>query len=125
MVPRRKSPGVVSDHGLDVAVLRLADAPWDPGLPPPVFARVDQSHSGVLDDCTGIGFPLFQRDPERRTRHTSEFHGRIYQTDEREAGRMLMREPLIHPGPVTGPDDETLSGLGEGGRRRGAGYQAR
>src|SRR5690349_382762 len=53
--------GVVSDHGLDVAVLQLADdAPWNPGLPLPVFARVDQSHSGVLDDCTGIGFPLFQ-----------------------------------------------------------------
>jgi hypothetical protein len=70
--------GVVSGgHGLDVAVLQLADdAPWDPALPPPVFARVDQSHSGVLDDCTGIGFPLFQRDPDRRTRHTSEFHGR-------------------------------------------------
>src|ERR1700730_14161974 len=62
---------VVPDHGLDVAVLQLADdAPWDPRLPPPVFARVDQSHSGVLDDCTGIGFPLFQRDPDRRTRHT-------------------------------------------------------
>src|SRR5690348_14349752 len=40
--------GVVSDRGLDVAVLRLADgAPWDPGLPPPAFARVDQSQGGV------------------------------------------------------------------------------
>lgn len=70
--------GVVADRGLDVAVLQLTDeAPWDPGLPPPAFARVDQSHSGVLDDCTGIGFPLFQRDPDRRTRHTSEFHGKV------------------------------------------------
>ena len=107
---------VVPDHGLDVAVLQLADdTPWDPGLPPPAFARVDQSQSGVLDDCTGIGFPLFQRDPDRRTRHTSEFHGRIYQTDERESGRLLMREPLIHPGPVTGPEGETLSGRAEQG----------
>ena len=97
--------GVVSDHELDVAVLQVADdAPWDADLPSPAFARVDQSQSGVLDDCTGIGFPLFQRDPDRRTRHTSEFHGTIYQTDEREAGRLLMREPLIRPGPVTDPD---------------------
>ena len=105
--------GVVPDHGLDVAVLQLADdVPWDPGLPPTEFARVDQSRSGVLDDCTGIGFPLFQRDPARRTRHTSEFHGRIYQTDERESGRLLMREPLIHPGPIADPDSETLIGRG-------------
>jgi hypothetical protein len=104
---------LVSDRGLDVAVLQLADdAPWDPDLPAPVFARLDQSHSGVLNDCTGIGFPLFQRDPDRRTRHTSEFHGTIYQTDERESGRLLMREPLIHPGPVAGSEGETLTDRG-------------
>ena len=108
--------GVVSDHGLDVAVLQLADdAPWAAGLPPLAFARVDQSQSGVLDDCTGIGFALFQRDPDRRARHTSEFHGRIYQTDERESGRLLMREPLIHPGSVTGPGGEALSERGKEG----------
>ena len=105
--------GVVPDRGLDVAVLQLADdALWDPGVPPSAFARVDQSHSGVLDDCTGIGFPWFQRDPDRRTRHTAEFHGRIYQTDERESGRLLMREPLIHLGPVTGAEGETLTDRG-------------
>ena len=105
--------GVVADRGLDVAVLRLADdAPWGADLPPPVFARVDQSHSGVLDDCTGIGFPLFQRDPGKRTRHTSEFHGKVYQTDERESGRLLMREPLIHPGPMTGSEGEMLTDRG-------------
>ena len=103
--------GVVADRGLDVAVLQLADgAPWDASLTPPLFARVDQSQSGVLEDCAGIGFALFQRDPDRRTRHTSEFHGTIYQTDERESGRLLMREPLIHPGPVTDPGGAALSG---------------
>jgi WD40 repeat protein len=107
---------VVPDRGLDVAVLRLADgAPWDADLPFPVFARVDQSHTGVLDDCAGIGFPLFQGDPDRRTRHTVEFHGRIYQTDERESGHLLMREPLIQPGPITGPGGEAESGRGEEG----------
>jgi spore maturation protein SpmB len=103
--------GVVPDRGLDVAVLKLADdAPWDPGLPPTAFAQVDQSQGGVLHDCTGIGFPLFQRDPDRRTRHTSEFHGKVYQTDERESGRLLMREPLIHPGPVADPGAERRNG---------------
>ena len=108
--------GVVPDRGLDVAVLQLADdTPWDPGLPPTGFARVDQRHSGMLEDCTGIGFPLFQRDPDRRTRHTAEFHGTIYQTDERESGHLLMREPLIHPGPVTDAEGERLTDLGDGG----------
>ena len=103
--------GVVSDRGLDVAVLRLADdAPWDPDVPPVRFARVDQRQSGVLDDCTGIGFPMFQRDPDRRTRHTSEIHGTIYQTDERETGHLLMREPLIHPGPAAIAAGGTQSG---------------
>ena len=107
---------VVSDPDLDVAVLRLADdAPWDADLDPPAFARVDQSRSGVLDDCTGIGFPLFQRDPARRTRHHAEFHGKIYQTDERESGRLLMREPLIDPGPVAEQGAEAPHGLGEAG----------
>jgi Trypsin-like peptidase domain len=106
--------GVVLDRGLDVAVLRLADdAPWDTSLPPPPFARVDQSRGGVLDDCTGIGFALFQRDPDRRTRHTGEFHGTIYQTDERESGRLLMREPLIHPGQVISSERQTLSSRGD------------
>lgn len=108
--------GAVPDRGLDVAVLQVADdAAWDADLPPTPFARVDQNQSGVLEDCTGIGFPLFQRDPARRTRHTSEFHGTIYQTDERESGRLLMREPLIHPGPVTGPEGQALSERGEEG----------
>jgi tetratricopeptide (TPR) repeat protein len=108
--------GVVADRGLDVAVLQLAgDAPWEAVLPPLVFARVDQSRSGMLEDCAGIGFPLFQRDPGRGARHTSEFHGTVYQTDERESGRLLMREPLIHPGPVTAAGGETLAGPGEGG----------
>jgi len=107
---------IVADRGLDVAVLQLADnAPWAADLPATPFARVDQSQSGVLDDCTGIGFPLFQRDPDRRTRHTSEFHGTVYQTDEREDGRLLMREPRIHPGPVTAPEGEARSEPGEEG----------
>ena len=108
--------GVVSDHELDVTVLRLADdAPWDTGLPPPVFARVEQGQSGVLDDCTGIGFPLFQRDSDRRTRDTCEFHGTIYQTNEHESGRLMMYEPVIHPGPVTNAEGEALSERGEEG----------
>jgi TPR repeat protein len=84
---------------LDVAVLVLADsAPWEPTLPAVVFAKVDRSHLGMLENCEGIGYPLFQRDPKKGSRYTSEVHGTIYLTDEAETGRLLMREPLIHPG---------------------------
>ena len=95
---------LVPDRRLDVAVLQLApDARWNRNLRPPKFARIDRSGTGVLDDCTGIGFPLFQRDPTQWTRRTAEFHGTIYQTDEWESGHLLMREPLIRLGPVTDP----------------------
>ncbi len=108
--------GMVPDRKLDVAVLQVADdAPWEADLAPLGFARVDQTQAGVLDDCVGIGFPLFQRDPNRRTRHTSEFHGKVYQTDEQETGRLLMREPLIDPGPVTDPKTERVGDQGEVG----------
>ena len=86
---------VVVAPELDVAVVRLTDAPWEPDLPTPVFARVDRTRSGVLRDCSAIGYPLFQRDPARRARLTAELHGTIYQTDEAETGRLLLREPLL------------------------------
>ena len=96
---------VIADPDLDVAVLRLGSAPWTADLPAPVFAKVDRIHAGMLQDCQAIGFPLYQRDPEEKLRGTAELHGTIYQTDEAESGQLLMREPLIHPGPVTAPDD--------------------
>jgi Trypsin-like peptidase domain len=91
--------GVVADYGLEVAVLPLVGMPWKAEQPVLTFARVDRSQSGVLEDCAGIGFPLFQRDP-KGNRDTSEFHGVIYQTDEVQSGRLLMREPLIRPSPI-------------------------
>ena len=70
--------GVVPDRGLDVPCCSSLTARR--GMPAlrrcrsPELSRVKD---GVLEDCTGIGFALFQRDPHRRTRHTSEFHGTI------------------------------------------------
>jgi predicted ATPase len=91
----------VACPALDVAVLKLADtAPWPSDLTPPSYARVDRTHSGMLVDCEAIGYPLMQRDPDKRARNTAELHGTIYQTDEAESGRLLMREPLMRPGPV-------------------------
>ncbi|MBD0692548.1 trypsin-like serine peptidase [Streptomyces sp. CBMA123] len=87
--------GVVAAPSLDVAVLRLTNAPWRADLPALVFARVDRTRSGALRDCAAIGYPLFQRDPAKRSRHTAELHGTINQTDEAESGRLLMREPLM------------------------------
>jgi hypothetical protein len=63
---------------LGVAVIALGDdAPWEAELPGVVFARVDRSRAGMLEDCQTIGFPLFQRDSEGRA--TSEVHGTLYQ----------------------------------------------
>ncbi|MBT2612730.1 bifunctional trypsin-like peptidase domain-containing/SEL1-like repeat protein, partial [Streptomyces sp. ISL-87] len=86
---------LVAVPGLDVAVLCLTDALGEADLPAPVFARVDRTRSGVLRDCTAIGFPLFQRDPAHAARHTAELHGIIYQTNEAETGRLLMHEPVL------------------------------
>jgi Trypsin-like peptidase domain len=107
---------VVSDRGLDVAVLQLVEhAPWDADLPPPLFARVDQSHTGVLEDCTVVGFPLFQRDPGRGTFLTAEVHGTIYQTDGRESGLLLMREPMAtYPGSSADPGEALSEGSEKG-----------
>jgi hypothetical protein len=96
---------VSADPDLDVAVLHLGSAPWTRDLPTPAFAKVDRIHAGMLQDCQAIGFPLYQRDPGEKLRGTAELHGTIYQTDEAESGKLLMREPLIHPGPVVGADD--------------------
>jgi tetratricopeptide (TPR) repeat protein len=93
-----ENPEVIACPTLDVAVLRLAsDAPVEE-IKPPTFARVNRTISGMLKDCEAIGYPLFQRDPERKVRGTSEVHGAIYQTDGAETGRLLLREPLIRPG---------------------------
>ena len=83
----------VASDVMDVAVLDLADEVGD--VRPVTFARVDRTSSGVLDDCVAIGFPLFQRDPATRHRHTAELHGVIYQTDEAETGLLLLREPMM------------------------------
>ena len=96
---------------LDVAVLHLVDSvPWATEMRAPVYARVDRTHTGMLTDCQAIGYPLMQRDPDKKTRDTAELHGTIYTTDEAESGRLLMREPLVRPGPVIDPNaDPTAS----------------
>ena len=96
---------------LDVAVLHLVDSvPWATEMRAPVYARVDRTHTEMLTDCQAIGYPLMQRDPDKKTRDTAELHGTIYTTDEAESGRLLMREPLVRPGPVIDPNaDPTAS----------------
>src|ERR1022692_3859619 len=95
---------------VDVAVLRLDDtAPRISEMPAPAYARVDRTRAGVMEKCEAIGYPLIQRDPDNKTRDTAELHGTIYQTDEAESGRLLMREPVIHPGPVTDPGPKSAA----------------
>ncbi len=96
---------VTSSAKLDLAVIELPDdAPWDIGLTAPTYARLHRDRSGVLSDCTAIGYPLYQRDQNKGTRHHAELHGTIYQTDEAESGRLLMRERFT-PGPIHNPTD--------------------
>jgi formylglycine-generating enzyme required for sulfatase activity len=90
---------VTRDARLDVAVLNFDPPLWDEDLAPVSFCRVDREHAGILQDCTAIGFPLLQRDPGGHRGH-AEFHGVIYQTDEAESGRLLMREQNVRPGPI-------------------------
>jgi hypothetical protein len=98
---------------LDLAVIELpSDTPWGTELVTPTYARVHRDRSGVLSDCTAIGYPLYQRDQNKGTRHHGEIHGTIYQTDEAESGRLLMRERFT-PGPMHNPrDDRVIAGTG-------------
>jgi WD40 repeat protein len=92
---------VVACPALDVAVLHLAESvPWAAELSAPVYAKVDRACAGMLTDCQAIGYPELQRNPQKKTRDHAELHGIIYQTDEAESGRLLMRESLIHPRPI-------------------------
>jgi TPR repeat protein len=99
---------------VDLAALTLdVDPSWTVDVPVPTFARLDRSRPGILDDCPAIGFPLWQRNPTERTRGTAELHGVVYQTDEAESGRLLMREPRIRPGRID--TDDPLTGEADSG----------
>ena len=86
---------IVASAEQDIALLTLPPGGFGHDYAQPVYARVDQEHTGVLSDCVTIGFPLFQYDTDTRQRSTAELHGVIYQTDAAESGRLLMREPLL------------------------------
>jgi tetratricopeptide (TPR) repeat protein len=100
---------LVVDIDLDVAVIPLPTA-WNSGFPPTTFARVNRAEAGRLENCEGIGFPQFARD-EAGHRDTAEFHGIVYQTDEAQSGRLLMREPNVAPG--TWPSATAQSRIGD------------
>ncbi len=89
---------VTATESMDVAVIRLPLPGWSSPVPSVVYARVDREHAGVLDDCVAVGYPLFQLDAGHKKRATAELHGRIYQTDGHEAGRLLLREVSFTPG---------------------------
>jgi TPR repeat protein len=109
---------VTASEKLDLAVIRLPqDAPWDADSEAISYARIHRDRAGVVADCTAIGYPLYQYDPVKHTRHHAELHGTIYQTDEAESGRLLMREHFT-PG-STPPDD--LAPTGDTGGRSGWG----
>ena len=91
---------IVRSRKLDVALLRLdGETPWAEDMRRPVYARIDRTHSGELDNCECIGFPQMQSDPDMG-RHTLEYHGVANQTDGADTGRLLIRDERIHPGRI-------------------------
>ena len=93
---------VIEADTLDVAVLDLT-APGFNDVPAlPLVARVDRDHGGVLANCEAIGYPLFQWLEQGPNRHHGELHSLIYQTDEAEAGRLLLKAPELRG--VSAPD---------------------
>jgi hypothetical protein len=101
--------GVLADRELDVSVLTLAEPLSAVSLEPVRFGRVDRSQPGVLDDVTGVGFPLFRRDSALRLRASMEFHGKVYATDGWEKGELVMRQPDVRPGPIGDAVDDRAS----------------
>lgn len=83
---------------LDLAVLILAEPPWDDDFPPVRFGRVEQTHSGKIEGFEAIGFPLFEYDLTTKMRNTAELHGSVYRTNEAARARLLLRDPELKPG---------------------------
>lgn len=101
---------IVADAGLDVAVLDVRDAlgwPVRDATPVAVWA-VERGEPGLLADCVVIGLPRFAYDPGRGLHGHAELHAGINQTDGRETGHLLMRDPTLHG--VHDPDDASRSG---------------
>lgn len=102
LVVYRKSDGasalvdrLIESQPYDVAVLGL-DTPLGPdSLPPPQYARVDQSHASELSGCEAVGYPLFQYDTAHRQRNSAQIKGTIRTSDEDESGYLLLRDPLL------------------------------
>jgi Trypsin-like peptidase domain len=83
---------------LDVALLAVADnPPWELKLPggPVTFGRVDREHTGQLDDCEAVGYPLWQASEAGDYRDLAELHGYIYALEGRERRRLVLREPKL------------------------------
>src|SRR6266545_6641488 len=86
--------GAASDV-LDVATVELDEPLGDDGLQPPRYGRVDRRHARELTGCVALGYPLFQLDPTDRTRSLAEIHGVIRVTEDFEAGRLVLRDPML------------------------------
>lgn len=88
---------IAADVSLDVAVVALEPSTSWPAPLDFAACRVDRSTAGVLDNCEAIGYPNFMYDAGTQLRGTAELHGTVYQTDEAETGRLLLRERLAQP----------------------------
>jgi hypothetical protein len=83
---------------LDVAVLAFnRDAPWGAELPggSVTFGKVDREHTGQLNDCEAVGYPLWQGSEAGDYRDVAELHGSIRALEGRESQRLVLRDPIL------------------------------
>ncbi len=83
---------------LDVAVLAFnRDTPWGAELPggPVMFGKVDREHTGQLNDCEAVGYPLWQGSEAGDYRDVAELHGSIRALEGRESQRLVLRDPIL------------------------------
>ncbi|MDG4667951.1 bifunctional trypsin-like peptidase domain-containing/SEL1-like repeat protein [Mycobacterium sp. 236(2023)] len=83
---------------LDFAIIRLPiTASWAEVEGNTSFARMRRDRTGVINDCSAVGFPLYQRNAAESIRDVGEIHGVIYQLDGVASGYLLLREPIVRP----------------------------
>ena len=78
----------------DIALAYL-ESPLARNATIPEIAYVDRRYSGELEDCTAVGYPIWQFDSTRKKRGLAEIHGTIRVFDDVEFGLMVLRDSVV------------------------------
>jgi hypothetical protein len=80
---------------LDVALLTCSHGSlWAAELPggPVTFGKVDRAHTGQLNGCEAVGYPLWQGSQDGGYRDVAELHGFIRVLEGMESQRLVLRD---------------------------------